>query len=58
MKNKTFVVWVREVSATPVTVEARTKEDAIMKAREGEGTYGMPEHVETLDTETWTVDEA
>jgi hypothetical protein len=56
---KTFIVSVREIHVQPVEVEALNADDAIMKVREGEGEYVADgqEYSETLDTDTWTVEE-
>lgn len=51
-----YIVNVKEIVIQQVEIEADSKEDAIMKVREGDGNYlDPPESIETLDPEDWSV---
>ena len=55
-----FIVNVREVHIQPVAIEALNSADAINQVRQGAGDYDKypGEYSHTLNTDTWTVEEA
>lgn len=57
--TKTFEVYVREVHVQQVNVEAASKEEAMQKVADGEGTYvdNSLQYSHCCDTDTWTVEE-
>lgn len=54
-----FIVNVKEIHVQPIRVEAASKEDALLKAIDGDGDYldihNFDTCMETLDSETWEV---
>ena len=52
-----FIVVVKEVWIQPVSVEAKSAQEAIRKVEDGEGTSleDQFEYSHTLDSETWSV---
>lgn len=57
---KFYTVLLREVHIQPVQILAESKQNAIelVKAGSGEFMNDLLEYSHTLDTETWTVEEA
>jgi hypothetical protein len=57
---KEFIVHVKEVHYSPFKVKAKSREDAIMKVREGEGDAleikNYESYSETLDSSEWMVE--
>ena len=53
-----FHVLVREVHVSTMEIEADNPEDAIKKIKDGEGEQAICEYSHTLDSETWSVDDA
>jgi len=54
-----YTVWIKEVWSVPIEVDASSPEEAIRKAREGDGTYLYEDrrYSHSLDENTWTVEE-
>lgn len=55
-----YLVSVMEQWSQRVLIEAESPKQAIERVREGDGEYlnNSLEHVSTLDTETWSVEES
>lgn len=51
-----FYIGIREVHVSTVVVEAESKEQAIIKAKEGNCHEVMCEYSHTLDSNTWSVE--
>jgi hypothetical protein len=54
----TYYVHKREVHVSTVRVEAASEAEAIEKAKGDDGEEVMCEYSHTLDSDTWTVEEA
>lgn len=53
-----YTVLVREVHVSHMVVEADSPEEAIKKIKDGDGDEATCEYSHTLDSETWSVDDA
>ena len=52
-----YMVGVRERHVATVLVEANSKEAAIEAVQEGEGDHVMTEYADTMDVDSWSVEE-
>lgn len=53
-----YTVLVREVHVSHMVVEADSPKEAIKKIKDGDGDEALCEYSHTLDSETWSVDDA
>jgi hypothetical protein len=55
---KRYIVTIKEVHEQDIFVSANTEEEAVIKARGGDGDYGNGTRFQyTIDEENWTVEE-
>ena len=53
-----YIVLVKEIHTQKVVIEANSKEEAVMRVREGEGDFRHEtQYVSTMEPDTWIVEE-
>lgn len=57
MEDKEYFVDIKEIHVQRIKVMASSQEEAMEKARKGDGQYYDMEYSHTLDKDTWFVEE-